>query len=503
MYKLYATLYKNDEEHNILHKSAISLTLLYCSLLASAGASAMDFNWYDNGDPLSTNLALPPAISAADLSASDASSPCEKLDFSQALSLMDVTEAALCNNPQTRESYANAKVQAAQLGIAKSAYLPTLNDNIGVNANVGFPKSARGRDYYNLNNNLVASYLLYDFGMRDANLENARQLLQAASATQSAIVQSLLLATIKAYYQVQTDIASLAATKEAENLNSESYKAAEAKYKVGVSTPADKLQAQTAYAQATLNRISAEGTLRSDYGVLANVMGLNANTPVKLIETKSAPDDTNELERDIAQLIEQASVRRPDLIASEAQVNAAKANVEASRAAAKPTVSIGVSNGYNNGTDLSYNNTSTLGLNVSIPIFAGYGPSYQIHSAEAAVQVKEAQRDQLRLQTSLDVWSAFQNLRTANESLKSAKVLVDSAQESARFALGRYKAGVGNIIDTLTAQNALASANQQKIKADLNWSTARASLAQSIGSLDNLLIQSLPDGSKDFEKSTP
>ena len=89
--------------------------------------------------------------------------------------------------------------------------------------------------------------------------------------------------------------------------------------------------------------------------------------------------------------------------------------------------------------------------------------------------------------------SAYQNLRTANESIRAATVLVSSADESSRVALGRYKAGVGNIIDTINAQSALASARQQQIQANLNWNIARATLAQSMGGLDNAMIQSLPD----------
>jgi outer membrane protein len=45
----------------------------------------------------------------------------------------------------------------------------------------------------------------------------------------------------------------------------------------------------------------------------------------------------------------------------------------------------------------------------------------------------------------------------------------------------------------LNAQSALATARQQKIQADLNWNIARATLAQSIGVLDNAMIQSLPE----------
>jgi TolC family type I secretion outer membrane protein len=470
---------------------------LLSGLMIAPQAMAAGSLWYTDGDPLSTSLELPPAVYGVGFKPEIAGKSCADIDFTKALTLADVTEAALCNNPQTRETYANAKVQAAQLGIAKSAFLPTLTDSFGVNQNFVNPESAsRGREFTNLSNSLAASYLLYDFGNRDAALENARQLLNAVSATQSAVVQNILLSTVKAYYQVQSDIALLEATKEAERFNLESFKSAEAKYKAGVSTPADKLQAETAYAQAMLNRISAEGALKNDYGILANVMGMNANMPLNLVRSVNSPVNTSEIERDINQLIEYARVRRPDLVASEAQVSAAKASILASRAAAKPTVSVGVSNSFQDGSSLSSTNSSTLGLTVTVPLFSGYAPSYRIRAAEATAEAREAQRDQLKLQISLDVWTAFQNLRTAHETIKSAEVLVNSATESARVALGRYKAGVGNIIDTLNAQSALASANQQKIKADLNRNTARAALAQAIGTLDSVMIQSLPDGGK-------
>jgi len=488
----------------MLHRTFISALVLTSGLMAASQAMAAGSIWYGDGDPLSTSLELPPTVYGAGFKPEIAGQSCADLDFSKALTLADVTEAALCNNPQTRESYANAKVQAAQLGIAKSAFLPTLTDSVGVNQSFVNPASAsRGREFNNLSNNLAASYLLYDFGNRDAALENARQLLNAVSATQSAVVQNILLSTVKAYYQVQTDIALLEATRESERFNLESFKAAEAKYKAGVSTPADKLQAETAYAQAVLNRISAEGSLKTDYGILANVMGLHANMPLNLVPGANSPINTAEIERDINQLIEYARVRRPDLMASEAQVSAAKASIEASRAAAKPTVSVGVSNSFQDGSSLSSSNTSTLGLTVTVPIFSGYGPTYKIRAAEAAADAREAQREQLKLQISLDVWTAFQNLRTAHETIKSADVLVSSAKESARVALGRYKAGVGNIIDTLNAQSALASANQQKIKADLGRNIARAALAQAIGTLDSVMIQSLPGGGKELTEVNP
>ena len=447
--------------------------------------------WYNSNDPLNTNALIPPPIPVGYLDSQN-DSTCAAANYENVFTLYDVAEAALCNNPQTREVYANAKVQAAQVGIAKSAYLPSVNDNVSANLNLTYPDQSRSNLNNNLNNSIVASYLLYDFGSRDANLESARQLLQAASATQSSVVQNLLLSAIQAYYQVQAGIAALDAALESERASEVSYKAAEARYKAGLATPADKLQAQTLFAQNTLTRITAEGSLKNAYGLLANVMGLAANQTLKL--TAIAPTQTaNNIDQDINALIEQAHTRRPDLVASEAQLKAAQANIEASRASAKPTVSVAVSNNLRDGSNQSFNNNSTLSITVSIPLFSGYGPTYRVKSAKASVDAQMAKRDQLRLQISLDVWRAYQNLRTANESIRAATVLVSSAGESSRVALGRYKAGVGNIIDTLNAQSALASALQQQIQANLNLNIARATLAQSMGGLDNAMIQSLPE----------
>ncbi|MGQ2966388.1 MAG: TolC family protein [Methylophilus sp.] len=460
--------------------------LFLACLCLTGWAQAQESLWYDDGDPLETRINTLPKIPGT-----YSGDTCAQVRLDQALTLADVADISLCNNPQANEVWASARFQAAQLGVAKSAYLPVVTDTLGSNVGVLSPQLAtRSNPNMTVSNNLVASYLLYDFGNRKANLENARQLLLAASATQSSVVQNILLTTIVSYYQVQANIAALAAAREAERAGEESFKAANARYTAGVATPADKLQAQTAYAQLTLQRITIEGNLKIAYGNLANVMGLPANRSIVL--ASSASEAPPHILEDVQLFIEQAGQRRPDLVASEAQVKAAEANIDASKALSKPTISIGVSNSLQDGSQLAGNSATTLGVTVAIPIFAGYAPTYRIRAAEATADLRTAQRDRLRLQISLDVWSAYQNLRTALQSMTASQTLLESAEQSYRVALGRYKAGVGNIIDTLNAQSALANARQQNIQAGLNSNVARATLAQSMGALDHAMIQSLP-----------
>ena len=57
------------------------------------------------------------------------------------------------------------------------------------------------------------------------------------------------------------------------------------------------------------------------------------------------------------------------------------------------------------------------------------------------------------------------------------------------MALGRYKSGVGTLIDVLNAQSALASAKQQKIQAFLDWQTSKAKVAYALGNLDYTILE--------------
>ena len=68
-------------------------------------------------------------------------------------------------------------------------------------------------------------------------------------------------------------------------------------------------------------------------------------------------------------------------------------------------------------------------------------------------------------------------MRTSND-------LIASAQQSNEVALARYRAGVGSVLDLLSAQSALADARAQRVLAHLEWNTSLAQLAHDAGVLD-------------------
>lgn len=465
-----------------------SLTLLAACLVCPQSAFALD--------PFGTEKSLESGRFAATQDAA----LCNREKIRQPLTLPDVVDMALCNNPQTRSLWASARAQAAALGVNMSAYLPTLSAQGGVSRGltaISGQNATSNSTATSKSASLAASYLLYDFGARAANAESAKQLLFAANATLDATLQANFLGAVQGYYSLLSARASIESTKVAEQSARESLDAAEARYAAGVATPTDKLQARTALAQATLNEITARGNERTAQGTLANIMGFDANQPFELAPfPETTPNPA--AEQDIGALIEEARRNRPDLAAADAQVRAAQAQLDASRAANWPTINLNASSGYQKvtgtqnvpGTTLINPGTATrsnsIGVSVNFPLFTGFRNNYLIRSSEEQLEGKVAARDLLANQVALDVWKAYQNLLTNSQAVRTADDLVASAIASEQMTLGRYKAGVSglSIVDVLNAQSALASARQQRVAALYNFLASRIALAQAIGLLD-------------------
>lgn len=434
-------------------------------------------------DPFATLAAVPPLAGLR-----SAPEPCRTADLGQPLDLAGVVDLALCNNPQTRQGWASARFQAAQVGVAQAAFLPALSASASLSEVHNEAAGGGARTQRRIGADLA--YVLYDFGARAASLENARQLFAAAAATRDATVQSVFLAAVQAFFQRQGSVAALEASRQSEKAALESFNAADARYRVGTATPADRLQARTAHAQAMLNRIAAEGAVKSAEGALANVMGQDPTRPIALQPLPPAEPGAG-FAADVAQLIETARNRRPDLAAAEAQYRAARAGIDAAQAAHLPTLSLGVGAARSQLAGQSAFDSSTIGLTLSIPLFSGYATTYKVRAAEAQAELQAARREQTRLQVALDVWNAYSGLITATQSVKSAADLLESATLSEEMAAGRYKAGVGSILDLLTAQTALAAARLQRIQAGYNWYVARVLLAQSMGTLEGATLNEL------------
>jgi outer membrane protein TolC len=324
-------------------------------------------------------------------------------------------------------------------------------------------------------------------------LESAEQSFIASSLSQNSVIQNVLLQVEQAYIGYLKEKALLAAAEISLEDAGEHLSAAEARHKAGVATIADVLQAKTALSQAVLVRLTAQGQIQSLRGGLATAMGLPATTE---IEVGTLPEEipATEYEGDVSRLVEEAVKQRPDLAAARARSRGAEKEVKKVRGEGLPTVSLtgNLTRIYFPDNDNTYNNDYSVALMFQYPIFTGLQNHYNLLKARADAETAKAQADSLSNQVILEVWVSYYDLKTARQKMKTSLDLLDSAQQSETVALERYKAGVGSILDLLTAQSALADARAQEISARADWFLSLAQLSHDIGELG---LPALGDGS--------
>jgi outer membrane protein TolC len=328
------------------------------------------------------------------------------------------------------------------------------------------------------------SYLLFDFGGRSGRVEGARQRLLSAGFTQNATIQDVVLQIQVAYFQYLASRALLEAQRTTLAEADTNLTAAEERRRVGLATIADVLQSRTAVSQARLDVETTEGTLQTTRGALALALGLPANLPYD-VDSSAAAVPVAALSDSVEAIIDTAVRGRSDLAAARAEAEAAEAAVGETRAALLPSLTFDATGGRTYATSIPNGaNSYSLSLGLSIPIFSGFSRQYDLRASRFAAEAAGARAASLRQQVVYQVFSAYYALQTAARRVRTAGDLIASAEQSSAVALGRYRAGVGTVLDLLSAQSALASARAQRVNARLAWSVSLAQLAHDAGVLD-------------------
>lgn len=404
-------------------------------------------------------------------------------------SLADLTDLALRNNPSTREAWAAAKAQAAAVGVADAEYWPTLDATVGLSRGKSAINSSSGVISSNvqtrLSSTISLSYTLFDFGLRAASSQAASYGLLAANLTQNRVLQDVVLQVEQVYYQLLAARQTIVAAEETLKTLQVSFDVASSRRRAGLATIGDVYQAETALAQSRLQLRRAQGEAGKLQGTLCNAVGLPVNSVLKLAAL-DAPAPVREVQRTIDDYLNRAKVARPDLSAAEAQSRAAHAAIDAAAAQHYPTIDVTASAGsnYNDfqpGGGNSGSTTGTIGINLRIPIFSGLRTSNTVSQARAKAEQSDAARERVALRIELEVWQAYFDLDTAVSAIDSARALMRSAGQAREFAQARYQAGVGNLLELLSAQSSEANARMEVIQAEMGWYSSLSRLNNAIG----------------------
>jgi outer membrane protein len=151
-----------------------------------------------------------------------------------------------------------------------------------------------------------------------------------------------------------------------------------------------------------------------------------------------------------------------------------------------PTVTAGADVSETNQEDHTTKKTTTakdmsVSLKVSVPIFSGFNNNARIAKTKNNLKKLDAEIEELKNQIFREVWVAYNNLVTAEQTFSIAQNTLDSEAAHARLMFGMYKNGKCSILEVLEANNNLQSAKFQLIASRYDWLNGRISLLKTIG----------------------
>lgn len=400
------------------------------------------------------------------------------------LTLADLIEIGLCNNPSLNKGFMSVKSSEAEYGAAKSEYLPSLAATGSISADYSkneYEGSDQGSPY---SGSIALDWLLFDFGGRNARTEQTKAYLDAAGFTYNVLLQDTILSITKAYYTLLSNKAVLESAKISEKSFLKSYEESKKRYELGLVPLNDKLLAQTSYEQSKLTVIEADNAVQEASGNLAILLNLPPDTVFDLFLPKRTKDIIQlNISRNIQELIDMAVEERSEIKSKYKEQEAAKYNIDIAKSTALPSVSVGASISGNDNwrTSNPYQYGTSVGLQLSVPLFTGFKNTYNITKAQYDYEQANYGVTETIDTVKNEVWNAWQNYKTAFAAYDISKNVLESAKENQRVAFASYEVGRGSILNLLTAESQLAEARQENASAFYNVLIAKANLYRTIG----------------------
>jgi outer membrane protein len=368
---------------------------------------------------------------------------------------------------------AEARVVAARAGTAV-AVTANVRASLGTVGTTGVPTGGDIATSHDVS--VGAAYTLYDGGIRALQVAQAQAAVEAAQASLIAARQDVAIAAGQAYVNVLRAQRTVEVRDAALRSARAQVEQAEAFVRAGTGARADVIRAQATAATADADLVTARGQveitavqLRSAMAVPV-VQALTVAEPVAPVLVVIVPSDAaSQAVRD------RSEVRRLDADVRSAQAALRIAEIQAGFLF---TVSAGgVVQVSPNPGQVGW----SVGANASFPVLNGGAARAEVTAARANLAATQARREATVLQVQTQAYQAAAGARDTNARVEATRVSVTAAEESLRVAEGRYRAGVGTLLEVLDAQTLATTARINAVQALYDMHLAIVNLQYSLG----------------------
>lgn len=321
------------------------------------------------------------------------------------------------------------------------------------------------------------SQLLYDFGRTSASVGAARSDVSAAESSLADTRAQVVLNVKTAFYTFQQN-RRLRVVAERTLADQQAHlEEARSRFRAGVVASGDVARALAAVAAAQTSLAEAQRTEEDARLALNAQMGID---PATAIAPADEEDVTPELQGDA--LVRQALSARAEVRRAQATVAAAEQRLRAEKKGNLPSISGLAGVTTSNSTYTSSTQAQPfIGLSLTATPLDGGLTRGRVEQAQATIESARASLRSVELDVARQVLGAHLSLQAAQQQVASTAVEVASAEESVRVAVGRYRTGLGTLLDVTDAQSTLNEARVRQVNARAQVAAAVANLLYQLG----------------------
>lgn len=382
------------------------------------------------------------------------------------LSLDEAVDLAITNNPAITISDANVDISRADLKNAKSVYYPQISSRIIV------PFIGRESGFF-------LDQLIYDFGRTSNRVKSSREFLKARKFDKDTAEDDLILDTIIGYYTVLSEEHIAIALEKQVVENERRLEQAQGFYKLGRVPLTEVTKVEVDLGNAKLEQIAAQNNLEVAKVNLLTIMGLEDESfTYDLEDSTIVAPITYELEDSIIQ----ALGSRAELKSLEAQKDAMRANLKASKREFYPEVFGRTAYRFEGkGAETP---GFIAGVGVRFPIFEGFSRFAKVEDSKAHLRKTKAELRSTRAAIISQIKQLYLDLEFAQENIKVTKATKESAEQSLLLARERYNLARASSVELAEAEALFAVSNARYMQSIYNYNINIARLERATGEID-------------------
>jgi outer membrane protein TolC len=266
----------------------------------------------------------------------------------------------------------------------------------------------------------------------------------------------------------------------------ENMKNAEALFKAGLRAEFDALRAEVQVANQRPVVVQAQDNYLAAIDNLKLLLGNVGDKEIDLTENLVRPiSETQGVEPSVAAAEGVLEQNNAQLQALKLTADVNRQLIDIKKSDYLPTVSLfgtyQLQAQADNFTDLSFQPSSYIGLNLSFNLFNGFKTRSQVQEAQVQYEQSKIREEQVNdaLKTQLGI--VLRNIQYARQRIETGDATIGQAERAYKIATTSYKAGTGTQLQINDADLALAQSKLNQLNAVYDYNVAMAELEQLLG----------------------